>query len=38
MVDGLGAAGGSSNDGEGYGGGGYSSYKGQPGVVLITLQ
>ena len=37
MVDGHGAAGGSSHNGKGYGGGGYSGYLGQPGVVLISL-
>ena len=38
MVDGHGAAGGSSHNGKGYGGGGYSGYLGQPGVVLISLE
>ena len=38
MVDGHGAAGGSSYNGKGYGGGGYSGYLGQPGVVLISLE
>ena len=38
MVDGHGAAGGSSHNGRGYGGGGYSSDAGQPGLVLISLE
>ena len=38
MVDGHGAAGGSSHDGEGYGSGGYNPYGGQPGIVLFSLQ
>ena len=38
MVDGHGAAGGSSHNGNGYGGGGYSSDSGNPGIVLISLE
>ena len=38
MVDSHGAAGGSSNNGKGYGGGGHGSDGGQTGIVLITLE
>ena len=37
MVNGHDAPGGSSYDGQGYGGGGYHAYGGKPGIVLVSL-
>ena len=37
MVDGHGAPGRSNYDGEGYGGGGFHSHCGKPGVVLVSI-